>query len=135
VSSGDRTFHCEPHPIPDQPANDRRGPFYVEGVYVDVWQWKAPQAVFDGWMDECSLRSTLDATPMRVRNVVPYKGGFAPDPGVANYSDNFIMSEEPPATATDDHAGRLPRILRNTAAMGEIDIDPNHARATGAAGS
>ena len=32
-----------------------------------------------------------DPTPMQVRNVVPYRGGFAPDPGTANYSENFAV--------------------------------------------
>jgi hypothetical protein len=134
--AGDRTFHASPHPIPDQPATmtGRGLHFTSEGVYVDVWQWKATSSGSTGWMDDAHFGPPLDATPMQVRNVVPYKGGFAPDPGVANYSDNFIMSEEP---AGDGKRMIMPRRLPRdlaaiTAAMGEIDIDPNHGESDGA---
>src|SRR5260370_19878687 len=75
----------------------------------------------------------LDPTPMQVRTVVSYRGGFAPDPGTANSADNFIMSDEP---AVDGKRmitpRRLPRDLaKTTAAMGEIDLDPNHGESDG----
>ncbi len=39
----------------------------------------------------------LKPTPMQAANVVPYKGGFAPDPGTANYRDNFTLRPTRPA--------------------------------------
>jgi hypothetical protein len=65
---------------------------------------------------------------MQARHIVPYKGGFAPDPGAANYVDNFSVEED------DDHGGRrlvaplrLPKdVAATTAAMGHVDFDQNH---------
>ena len=135
--AGDRTFHAGPHPIPEAPPTmTGRGLHYTPGndVYVDVWLWKATSSGSTGWMDDAHFGPPLDPTPMQVRNVVPYRGGFAPDPGTANYADNFIMSEEP---AVDGKRmitpRRLPRDLaKTTAAMGEIDLDPNHGESDGA---
>src|SRR6202163_2088110 len=135
--AGDRTFHAGTHPIPEAPPTmTGRGLHYTPGndVYVDVWLWKATSSGATGWMDDSHFGPPLDPTPMQVRNVVPYRGGFAPDPGTANYADNFIMSDEP---AVDGKRmitpRRLPRDLaKTTAAMGEIDLDPNHGESDGA---
>src|SRR5216683_315583 len=135
--AGDRTFHAGTHPIPEAPPTmTGRGLHYTPGndVYVDVWLWKATSSGSTGWMDDSHFGPPLDPTPMQVRNVVPYRGGFAPDPGTANYADNFIMSDEP---AVDGKRmitpRRLPRDLAKTAAaMGEIDLDPNHGESDGA---
>jgi Ethylbenzene dehydrogenase/Prokaryotic cytochrome b561 len=129
--AGDRTFHASPHPISEQPATmTGRGLHFTPGedVYVDVWQWKATSGGSTGWMDDDHFGPPLDATPKQVRNIVPYKGGFAPDPGSANYSDNFIMADEPGVGGKRlVTPRRLPRDLAETAAaMGEIDLDPNH---------
>jgi len=60
---------------------------------------------FDGLDGRRSLRSTDRCNAQQVRNIVPYKAVFAPDPGTANYSDNFIMSDEPGVDGTTvDHA-------------------------------
>src|SRR5450755_4890140 len=135
--AGDRTFHAGPHPIPEAPPTmTGRGLHYTPGndVYVDVWLWKATSGGSMGWMDDAHFGPPLDPTPMQVRNVVPYRGGFAPDPGTANYADNFIVSDEP---AVDGKRmitpRRLPRDLAKTAAaMGEMDLDPNHGESDGA---
>jgi len=50
-----------------------------------------------GWMTR--IRSTAGSNADAGAHVVPYRGGFAPDPGTANYADNFIMSDEPPSMA------------------------------------
>ena len=135
--AGDRTFHASPHPIPEAPATmTGRGLHFTVGDigYVDVWQWKATSGGPTGWMDDAHFGPPLDATPMQARNIVPYKGGFAPDPGASNYSDNFVISAE--ATGDDNRAvmpRRLPRDLAaTTAAMGDIDLDPNHGESEGA---
>src|SRR6266853_1884632 len=135
--AGDRTFHASPRPIPEQPATmTGRGLHFTPGedVYVDVWQWKATSGGSTGWMDDDHFGPPIDATPKQVRNIVPYKGGFAPDPGTANYSDNFIMSDEPGVDGKRlIMPRRLPRDLaKTTAAMGEIDIEPNHGESDGA---
>src|SRR5450755_1658440 len=97
--AGDRTFHASPHPIPDAPATmSGRGLHFTAGDYVDVWQWKATSGGATGWMDDAHFGPPLEPTPMQTRNIVPYKGGFAADPGSANYSDNFVAN----AAAADD---------------------------------
>jgi hypothetical protein len=134
--AGDRTFHASPHPIPDEPATmTGRGLHFTSGdVYVDVWQWKATSGGSTGWMDDAHFGPPLDATPKQVANIVPYKGGYAPDPGAANYADNFVMSDEPGGDGQRMVTPRrLPRdIAKTTAAMGDIDLDPNHGESDGA---
>jgi hypothetical protein len=135
--AGDRTFHAGTHPIPEAPPTmTGRGLHYTPGndVYVDVWLWKATSSGSTGWMDDSHFGPPLDPTPMQVRNVVPYRGGFAPDPGTANYADNFILSDEPAVDGKRTITPRrLPRDLAKTAAaMGEIDLDPNHGESEGA---
>jgi len=135
--AGDRTFHASPHPLPDAPATmTGRGLHYTPGkdIYADVWLWKATSGGPTGWMDDSHFGPPLDPTPMQVANVVPYKGGFAPDPGVANYADNFVMSADVVGDGTRMITPRrLPKDLAAMAtAMGEIDIDPNHGESDGA---
>ena len=135
--AGDRTFHASPRPIEGQPATmTGRGLHYTPGpdIYADVWQWKATSGGPVGWMDDDHFGPPQDATPKQVRNVVPYKGGFAPDPGTANYSDNFTMSDDP---GIDGKRLVVPRRLpkdlaKMAAAMGDIDLDPNHGESDGA---
>jgi hypothetical protein len=134
--AGDRTFHASPHPIPGAPATmTGRGLHYTmsEGVYADVWQWKATSGGPTGWMDDNHFGPPLDPTPMQVRNVVPYKGGFSPDPGTGNYTDNFVISDSAVGGARMITPRRLPaNLAATTTAMGEIDIDPNHGENDGA---
>ena len=137
--AGDRTFHASPQPLPDGPATmTGRGLHYTSapGLYADVWQWKATNGGSTGWMDDEYFGPPLDPTPMQARNVVPYRGGFAPDPGSANYSENFVMLPD----AAIGNGGsqivtprRLPRNLAATvAAMGQISLDPDIGESDGA---
>ena len=45
-------------------------------------------------MDDAHIGPPLDPTPMQAANVVPYRGGFAPDPGTTNYKDNFTIEAD-----------------------------------------
>jgi hypothetical protein len=137
--AGDRTFHASPQPLPNAPATmTGRGLHYTStpGLYADVWQWKATSGGPMGWMEDEHFGPPLDPTPMQARNVVPYRGGFAPDPGSANYSENFVTS--PDAAIGNDgneilRPLRLPRNLAATAvAMGQISLDPNIGESDGA---
>jgi hypothetical protein len=132
--AGDRTFHAGTHPIPDAPATmTGRGLHFTAEGYADVWQWKATSGGPTGWMDDAHFGPPLDPTPMQVRNVIPYKGGFAPDPGAANYADNFTIDANAAGGARLNAPRRLPKELATTtAAMGEVDIDPNHGENEGA---
>jgi hypothetical protein len=134
--AGDRTFHASPHPIADAPPTmTGRGLHYTTktGPYADVWQWKATSGGPTGWMDDDHFGPPLEPTPMQASNAVPYRGGFAPDPGGANYSDNFVIST--PATGDERIVTprRLPRDLAAmTATMGQISLDPNVGESDGA---
>jgi hypothetical protein len=137
--AGDRTFHASPRPLPDAPATmTGRGLHYTStpGLYVDVWQWKATSGGPAGWMEDEHFGPPLDPTPMQARNAAPYRGGFAPDPGSANYSENFDMSPDA-AIGNDGNQivtpRRLPRNLAATGvAMGQISLDPNIGESDGA---
>ena len=137
--AGDHTFHASPHPLPGAPATmTGRGLHYTStaGLYADVWQWKATSGGSTGWMEDEHFGPPLDPTPMQVRNAVPYRGGFAPDPGSVNYSENFDLS--PDAAIGNDgnqivRPRRLPRNLAATSvAMGQISLDPNIGESDGA---
>jgi hypothetical protein len=131
--AGDRTFHASPRPIPDAPATmSGRGLHFTASGYADVWQWRATSGA-TGWMDDAHFGPPLDPTPMQARNVVPYRGGFAPDPGAANYADNFVIDTGAAGGVRLIGPRRLPRDLAATlAAMGDVDIDPNHGENDGA---
>lgn len=127
--AGDRTFHSSPNPIANAPATmTGRGLHFTTEGYADVWQWKATSTGSTGWMDDAHFGPPLEPTPLQVRNIVPYKGGLAPDPGVANYSDNFLVDANPAGDGVRLIAPlRLPADLAATvAAMGNVDIDPDH---------
>ena len=134
--AGDRTFHASPQPIPGAPATmTGRGLHFTTavGAYADVWQWKATSGGSTGWMDDDHFGPPLEPTPMQVSNAVPYKGGFAPDPGTANYSHNF----ERPAEGADSNAivrpRRLPRdVVATVSRMGQLSLDPNVGERDGA---
>ncbi|WP_298253539.1 ethylbenzene dehydrogenase-related protein [Bradyrhizobium sp.] len=134
--AGDHTFHAGPQPVADAPATKTgRGLHYTpaEGIYADVWQWKATSGGPSGWMDDDHFGPPLKPTPMQLNNVVPYRGGFAPDPGTANYFNNF----DAPLNPTDRNQLIRPRRLpkdaaATTAAMGSINLDPEVGESDGA---
>ena len=98
--------------------------------YVDVWQWKATSGGPTGWIDDAHFGPPLGPTPMQSGNAVPYKGGYAPDPGAANYADNFEAIADRNSLITPR---RLPRnFSAMTAALGQIDLDPDHGESGGA---
>jgi hypothetical protein len=103
----------------------------TEGLYADVWEWKATSGGPTGWMDDTHFGPPLTPTPMQVANLTPYRGGFAPDPGKANYSDNFVADAR--SIAGTVRPLRLPKNLAATrAAMGEVLLDPNVGESEGA---
>jgi ethylbenzene dehydrogenase/cytochrome b561-like protein len=134
--AGDRTFHASPQPIANAPATmTGRGLHYTaaEGVYADVWQWKATSGGPTGWMDDDHFGPPLEPTPQQVNHTEPYRGGFAPDPGSSNYSDNFVFSLDAASGSRIVTPRRLPKNLAATvAAMGQITLDPNVGESDGA---
>ena len=134
--AGGRTFHPGPQPVAGAPATmSGRGLHYTEAGYADVWQWKATSGAA-GWMDDAHFGPPLNPTPMQAANVVPYKGGFAPDPGTANYRDNFTVEADTsggPRRSRLIAPLRLPKVVAATTdALGDIDLDPNHGESDGA---
>jgi hypothetical protein len=134
--AGGRTFHPGPQPVAGAPATmSGRGLHYTATGYADVWQWKATSGA-TGWMDDAHFGPPLNPTPMQAANVVPYKGGFAADPGTANYRDNFTVEADTsggPRRSRLVAPLRLPKVVAATTdALGDIDLDPNHGESDGA---
>jgi hypothetical protein len=126
ILAGDRTFHAGPHPIQNAPATmTGRGLHFTEkgAGYVDVWEWKATSGGPTGWIDDGHFGPPLDPTPMQARYVIPYKGGFAPDPGMANYTENFVAWPDFSESVTPRRLPKDLALMRN--AMGAISLDPN----------
>jgi len=135
--AGDRTFHAGPHPIANAPATlTGRGLHFTATGYADVWQWKETSGGPTGWMDDAHFGPPQDPTPMQAAMVIPYRGGFAPDPGTANYHSNFtVEADKSDGTYKSRLIAplRLPKsIAKTTAAMGDIDLDPSHGESEGA---
>ncbi len=125
--AGDRTFHASPHPVAGAPPTmTGRGLHFSMAGYADVWEWKATSGS-TGWMDDAHFGPPLEPTPMQAHHVIPYKGGFAPDPGAANYSDNFAIQEDVLGGRRLIAPLRLPKDLAAmTAAIGNVDFDQDH---------
>jgi hypothetical protein len=141
VLAGDNTFHAGPRPIAERPATmtGRGLHFTTDSRYVDVWQWKATSGGPTGWMDDAHIGPPLDPTPEQARYVTPYRGGFAPDPGTPNYSENFTASPEIPFEGNPQAnplvtPRRLPKDLAaiQAAMGGEISLEPNLGESDGA---
>lgn len=134
--AGDRTFHASPQPIADAPQTmTGRGLHYTPaaGIYADVWQWKATSGGPSGWMDDDHFGPPLKPTATQLHNGAPYRGGFEPDPGTANYFNNFDASSDPTDRDRAVRPRRLPKDLAATiAAMGAIDLDPEVGESDGA---
>jgi hypothetical protein len=133
VLAGDRTFHASPHPVADGPTTlTGRGLHYTstDTGYVDVWQWRATSGGPTGWIDDAHFGPPLQPTPMQASNAAPYNGGYAQDPGTANYTDNFTAVVDRNALITPR---RLPKdFSAMQAALGQIDLDPDHGESEGA---
>ena len=73
------------NPIPGAPSTmtGRGLHFTAAGLLADVWQWKATSGGPTGWMDDDHFGPPREPTPMQASSAAPYRGGFAPDPGVA----------------------------------------------------
>jgi len=89
--AGDKTFH-------GRPASDRGAPatmtgrglhFTADNRYVDVWQWKATSGGPPGGWTSAHFGPPLDRRRSQARNVTPYRGGFAPDPGTPKLQRKF----------------------------------------------
>jgi hypothetical protein len=135
VLAGDRTFHAGPEPIADKPATlSGRGLHYTtqDNQYVDVWEWRATSGGAFGYMDDLHFGPPVAATQAQLEGKTPYRGGFEPDPGTANFSDNFDP-QRPGGYRHPMMPRRLPKDYKAmTAAMGQIDLDPHHGESDGA---
>jgi hypothetical protein len=133
--AGDRTFHAGAAPVDRMPRTlSGRGLHYTERphLFVDVWQWKATSTNSAGFIDDDHFGPPGEPTRAQVEGEIPYRGGFASDPGTANYINNFAPHDSK-AHGQVVTPRRLPiDAKRMMAAMGQIDLDPNHGESEGA---
>lgn len=133
--AGDVTFHAGTAPVAGEPRTlSGRGLHYTMpgGKLADVWEWKATSTNASRFCDDDHFGPPTIATPAQVAGLSPYRGGFAPDPGSANYGDNFT-----PGPANSYAEGVIPRRLpkdfgKLTAALGRVDLDPNQGESEAA---
>ena len=135
VLAGDLTFHAGPEPAAGKPRTlSGRGLHYTTGekLYVDVWQWKATSTNPSSYCDDDHFGPPGEGTKAQYDGTASYRGGFAPDPGQANYQHNFALLW-PSAYAQGVTPRRLPKNLTEiTAALGHIDLDPEHGESEAA---
>jgi hypothetical protein len=133
--AGDLTFHAGTEPAAGKPKTlSGRGLHYTsgEGVFVDVWQWKATSTNPSMFCDDNYFGPPAEAIKAQFDGMAPYRGGFAADPGTANYQDNFAQ-RWPLGYLTSVTPRRLPKDSDKTvAALGNLDLDPNHGESEGA---
>jgi hypothetical protein len=133
--AGDLTFHAGTEPAAGKPKTlSGRGLHYTsgEGVFVDVWQWKATSTNPSMFCDDDYIGPPAEAMKAQFDGMAPYRGGFAADPGEANYQDNFAQ-RWPLGYLTSIMPRRLPKDpAKTTAALGHLDLDPNHGESEGA---
>jgi hypothetical protein len=135
ILAGDTTFHAGAVPLPNEPpAPSGRGFHYTtqDGIFADVWEWKATSTNASHHCDDDYFGPPVKAAPAQQAGLTPYRGGFAHDPGTANYYDNATMSQ--PKDFAD---GVLPRRLPKdfnamSAALDRVDLDPNHGESESA---
>jgi ethylbenzene dehydrogenase len=133
VLAGDLTFHAGPEPVAGKPRTlSQRGLHYTADSYVDVWQWKAVSTNASSYCDDDHFGPPAEATKAQYDGAAPYRGGFSPDPGQANYQDNFAQLWAS-AYAHGVTPKRLPKdLVAMTAALGPVDLDPEHGEIEGA---
>jgi hypothetical protein len=133
--AGDRTFHASAEPLAGKPRTlSGHGLHYTEqpGLFVDVWEWKATSTNPTGFMDDDHFGPPAEATSDQVEGKFPYRGGFGGDPGTSNYTENFEPGA-PKAYSKIVFPRRLPKDFdAMAAALGKIDLDPNHGESDGA---
>jgi hypothetical protein len=135
ILAGDRTFHAGAQPLDGKPRTlSGRGLHYTEqpGVFADVWEWKATSTSSAGFMDDDHVGPPVEATSAQAEGKIPYRGGFAADPGTASYVDNFAV-DDPNGYRKVVTPLRLPKdVSTMMTALGEIDLDPSHGENVGA---
>jgi hypothetical protein len=135
ILAGDTTFHAGAAPLADEPATlSGRGLHYTtrDGLIGDVWEWKATSTNASGYCDDDYFGAPVKATPAQFQGLTPYRGGFAPDPGAANYQNNFTLID-PGNYAQGVVPRRLPQTLEAmNDALGRVDLDPDHGESEAA---
>jgi Ethylbenzene dehydrogenase/Prokaryotic cytochrome b561 len=135
ILAGDVTFHAGAAPLTDEPATPSgRGLHYTkhEGTFADVWEWKATSTDASKHCDDDYFGPPAKATQAQSAGLAVYRGGFAADPGTADYQDNFTLFP-----AGDGSDGVVPRRLPKdfnvlNASLGRIDLDPDHSESEAA---
>jgi Ethylbenzene dehydrogenase/Prokaryotic cytochrome b561 len=135
ILAGDATFHPGKAPVASEPATlSGRGLHYTmsEGVFVDVWEWKATSTNASKYCDDDYFGTPAKGTLEQFQRVTPYRGGFAQDPGSANYQDNFTL-----LPASEHAEGVTPRRLpkdfnKLNTALGRVDLNPDHGESEAA---
>jgi hypothetical protein len=131
--AGDHTFHAGRAPVAGKPASmSGRGLHYSNGDIVDVWQWKPTRGGLLGSVDDGYFGAPAEPTPDEIAGRAPYKGGFAADPGTANYADNFER-RGPGGYERSVQPKRLPKDWSAMwSAMGLIDLRSEVGESDGA---
>jgi Ethylbenzene dehydrogenase/Prokaryotic cytochrome b561 len=135
ILAGDTTFHAGAAPLAGEPATlSGRGLHYTtqDGVFADVWEWKATSTNASQHCDDDYFGPPVQGTQEQFARLTPYHGGFASDPGSANYQDNFTRF---PVSEHVD--GVVPRRLPKdfnvlNAALGRADLDPEQGESEAA---
>jgi Ethylbenzene dehydrogenase/Prokaryotic cytochrome b561 len=135
ILAGDATFHAGAAPLAGAPATlSGRGLHYTmhEGLFADVWEWKATSTNASKHCDDDYFGPPAKATHAQFEGLTPYHGGFSPDPGTANYQDNF--AQFPIGEHVDGVVPRrVPKDLKaQNNALGRIDLHPDHGESEGA---
>ena len=124
---GPGAFHPGPHPLGDKPpSSSGRGLHYTEdGSSVNLWLWRA-DGMDSGRCENNRVGPPTRPTSSQARGLSPYKGGYAGARAQQTVFENFTP-QLPRSDGITLQPLRLPSDLAATqAAMGPLDLDPNH---------
>jgi hypothetical protein len=119
------TTHMGPDPLPGQPKplHGRGYHYTTDGLYADVWQWKASRGGLLGRVDDMWFGPPKEADEAMRAGKARYQAGYDSDPGKGFYIYNY-KAEPPGGYRGPVTLLKLPRnVAATTSAMGQLHLD------------
>ncbi|WP_460448413.1 ethylbenzene dehydrogenase-related protein [Alsobacter sp. SYSU BS001988] len=125
--------HMGPAPLPGQPKplHGRGYHYTADGLYADVWQWKASRGGLLGRVDDMYFGPPNEANEAMKAGKARYQAGYDSDPGTGFYVYNY-KSEAPGGYRGPVTLSKLPKDYAATVkAMGTLHLDVNKSNDEG----
>jgi hypothetical protein len=127
------TTHMGPDPLPGapKPVHGRGYHYTTDGLYADVWQWKASRGGLLGRVDDMWFGPPKAAEEAMKAGKVRYQAGYDSDPGKGFYVYNY-KPEVPGGYRGPVTLLKLPKdVAATTAALGRLHLNPDESNDEG----